>query len=301
MNHMNEQDPILIVGGTGSLGRATAKLLLARGSRVRIMTRSSEGAGALADDGAEIVRGDLLDAGSLASACRGAGQVLAAAHSILGRGRQSSIHVDDRGHRLLIAAAKSAGVRRFIYTSAYAHGSSSRLVPFFRIKAEIEKAVIGSGMRYTILRPTAFMEPHAHTLVGLPVAENRKVMVFGDGMAPRNYVAPEDVARVAEIALTGDALEGESVDIGGPENLTTMDVIRLYERLSGRSARVTHLPLGLPRLLAPLARPFHPGLSQIMALAALSHEDQSFDAGPLSRRLGLSMTDLETWAKARLA
>jgi uncharacterized protein YbjT (DUF2867 family) len=293
-------DLILIVGGSGSLGRATAKLLLARGSRVRVMTRSPDEAGALIQEGAEIVRGDLLDAKSLASACRGADQVLAAAHSIFGRGRQSSIHVDDQGHRELIAAANSAGVRRFIYTSAYANGPSARRVPFFRIKAELEKAVIASGMRYTILRPTAFMEPHAHTLVGLPVAQKGKVMIFGDGTTPRNFVAPEDVARVAEIALTGDALEGESIDIGGPENLTTMNVIRLYERLSERTSRVTHLPLGLPRLLAPLAHPFHPGLGQILALAALSDEDQSFDAEPLARRLSLQWTGLEAWARARL-
>ncbi len=297
---MKPDDRILIVGGSGSLGRAAARLLLARGSRVRIMTRSPDRVEDLRAGGAEIARGDLLDPASLAAACEGADQVFATAHSILGRGRESSTHVDDRGHRDLITAARSAGVRRFVYTSAYAHGSASGRVPFFRIKSEIEQAVASSGMVYTILRPTAFMEPHAHTLIGLPVVRKGKVTIFGRGETPRNFVAPEDVARVAEIALTDESLDGESVDIGGSENLTTMDVIHLYENLSGRKARVTHLPLALPRLIAPLLRPVHPGVSQILGYTALSDEDQSFDSRPMSLRFSFEPMRLEDWAADRL-
>lgn len=290
---------ILIVGGSGSLGRATARRLLMRGNRVRILTRFPGKLEDLRTEAAEILRGDLLDTPSLAAACKGVDQVFAAAHSILGRGRESSVHVDDRGHRDLLSAAREAGVRRFVYTSAFAHGSSVG-VPFFRIKREIEGAVASSGMVYTILRPTAFMEPHAHTLIGLPVVREGKVTIFGRGETPRNFVAPEDVARVAEIALADGLLDGESVDIGGPENLTTMDVIHLYEKLSGRQARVRHLPLALPRLLAPIFRPIHPGVSQILSFTALSDEDQSFDSGPMSVRFSFEPMRLDHWAAERL-
>ena len=79
----------LIVGGTGALGSAVARLLLSAGEPVRVMTRTPEKAAGLAADGAEIVRGDLLDRDSIARACQGAKVVVAAAHSILGRGESA--------------------------------------------------------------------------------------------------------------------------------------------------------------------------------------------------------------------
>ena len=110
---------ILIIGGTGALGQATAKRLLNKGESVRIMTRVPERAAALQQAGAEVVQGDLLDKASLARACQGATKVLAAAHAIAGRGREASKYVDLQGHIDLIDAAKSAGVEQFVYTSAY--------------------------------------------------------------------------------------------------------------------------------------------------------------------------------------
>ena len=113
---------ILIVGGTGSLGSATARRLLARGRPVRVMTRIPEKAAELQALGAQVVQGDLLDKASLAGACRGVEKVLAAAHSILGRGREASKFVDLAGHKDLIDAAQSAGVMHFVYTSIFYYG-----------------------------------------------------------------------------------------------------------------------------------------------------------------------------------
>ncbi len=106
---------ILIVGGTGALGSATARRLLAKGTAVRVMTRTPKNAVELQKLGAEIVEGDLLDKASLAQACRGVEKVLASAHSILGRGREASKYVDWQGHKDLIDAAKVAGVAHFVY------------------------------------------------------------------------------------------------------------------------------------------------------------------------------------------
>lgn len=98
---------ILIVGGSGMLGRLIARDLLTAGEPVRVMTRSPESVSALRDAGAEIVAGDLTDRPSLSEACTGVEQVVAAAHSLLGRGRYASTHVDLRGHCDLLDVARS--------------------------------------------------------------------------------------------------------------------------------------------------------------------------------------------------
>lgn len=292
----------LIVGGTGALGSAIARRLLAAGEPVRVMTRTPERAAGLAADGAEVVQGDLLEPDSLASACQGADAVVAAAHSVFGRGRAASVHVDGRGHRDLIDAARLAGVRHFIYTSVYDYGPPYHAVPFFRIKYEVEEHLKASGVAYTILRPTAFMESHAHALIGEPILRKGKTVLFGRGEQPRNFVAVDDVARIAVMALSDPSLAGQTVAVGGPEHLTNMDVVRLYERVSGRAAKVTHVPLGVLRVAWRLVRPVHPGLSQVIQAGILTETTgERFDAPPLQERFGVEPTRLKDWVLQRVS
>ncbi|HEX7706849.1 MAG TPA: SDR family oxidoreductase [Thermoanaerobaculia bacterium] len=291
---------IVIVGGTGTMGRLTTRKLLAAGERVTVVTRDPARAESLRQAGAEIVRGDLLDRTSLLRACEGAGTVLSAAHSLFGRGRHASVHVDGRGQRDLIDAAAKSGVQHFVLTSAFDFGAAYQEVPFFRIKYETEEYLRASGLSHTILRPTAFMDPHAHTLLGLRVATGQRVVSFGDGSARRNFIAPEDVARVAVAVIRDPALGGGIVDIGGPENLDDREVIRIYERLSGRTASVIRVPVIALRIASTLFRPLHPGVSQVLRMTAvLQKHDQPFDGG-IPTRFGFEPMPLETWARLRL-
>lgn len=291
----------LIVGGTGALGSAIARRLLSMGQPVRVMTRTPEKAASLAAEGASVVRGDLLDSASLTSACRGAEVVVAAAHSIFGRGRTASVHVDGRGHRALIDAAVAAGARRFLYTSIYDFGPAFHAIPFFRIKYEVEQRLKASGLGWTILRPTAFMESHAHAFIGEPILRQGRAVLFGRGEQPRNFVAADDVAQVAVLALNDPGLVGQTVDVSGPENPTNMDVVRLYERVAGREAKVTHVPLGVLRVASRVVRPVHPGLSQVILAGILADTmDQRVDARPLQERFGMKVTRLEDWVVHRV-
>jgi uncharacterized protein YbjT (DUF2867 family) len=292
---------ILIVGGTGSLGSATARRLLARGRPVRVMTRSLPKAAELQKLGAQIVQGNLLDRESLARACCGVEKMLAAAHSIMGRGRNASKHVDLQGHKDLVDAAKAAGVRHFVYTSAYRCAPEYDTVPFFRFKREVERFLQASRLNYTILRPTAFMDSHAEMFIGKPILENRVVSLFGKGENPRNFVAADDVAQFAVIALEDASLNGLTVDIGGPENLTNMGVVRLYERLTGRRAKVNHVPLGVLRVLVHVLRPLHPGRSQVLQAGIYTETvNAAFDPAPLLAAHPITLTRLDDWAAQRV-
>ena len=288
---------ILIAGGTGALGSAAAARLLAQDKQVRILTRTPEKAAELGQLGAEVVRGDLRDQASLTRACRGAKAVLAAAHSVMGNGSEASRYIDDQGHRWLIDAARETGVQRFVYTSAEgaAHDSPSA---FFRIKYGIEQYLRSSGLDFTILRPTAFMESHALMLIGEPILRQGKVTLFGKGENPRNFVAADDVARFALIALEDPRTTGETIGIGGPQNWTNMQVVALYEEIAGRKAEVSHVPLGALRLMAPLLRPFRPGLSQVMETSILDETaDCTFDMSETLQEYPVTLTGLEEWAR----
>jgi hypothetical protein len=104
------------------------------------------------------------------------------------------------------------------------------------------------------------------------------------------------------MALEDPDLRGKTIEVGGPENLATVDVVEMYEQLSGRKAQVSHVPRGALRVMSSLLRPFHPGLSQVMALSL--HEDvhgSSFDAATLLERYPLELTSVEDYARARVS
>ena len=291
---------ILVVGATGTLGRKVVRTLLASGEHVRAMTRILAKVDELKALGARPVRGNLSDPESLEFAVRGVRAVVAAAHSILGRRHESSEAVDDEGHRSLIDAAKAAGVEHFIYTSVF-QASPDHPIDFWRTKARIERHLEDSGMTYTILRPTSFMDMHAYQLIGKSVVEGKRVMLTGRGTNPRNFVASEDVAKVVVGSLKIPSLRGQTIDVGGPENLTAHDVVKIFERVSGQKAKIRHLPIAVVKTMSRTVRSLHPGISRILKSAVVSETtDQTFDPSALRMKIPITLTTLENWARSRI-
>ena len=291
---------IAIIGATGTLGGEVARRLIADGHRVAAVTRSPARAAALASLGADVRVGDLTDRGSLGNALRDVEAVFCAAHSLLGRGKYVSQKVDDAGHRALIDAAVAQRVNRFVYTSVLG-ALPGHPVPFWRTKFEIEEYLRASGLNHTVLRPAAFMETHAHELLGKAVLKGGTAVILGGGDRPVNFVAVRDVATFAVAALTNPAARQETIEIGGPDNLTRNQVAALYARLSGQPLRVRHVPLGMIRVLATLLRPLHPGVSGVMQAAVRFESiDQSFDPSETLRRFPVSLTSLEAFVRERV-
>jgi uncharacterized protein YbjT (DUF2867 family) len=300
---MPTDQKMLVVGATGALGRPVVRRLRERGVAVRGLCRHPQAGADLAALGAEMVAGDLTDAASLQRACQGVTRVLACAHGLLGRGRWRSEAVDDAGHRALIAAARQAGVERFVYTSALM-AQPEHPLDFARAKHRIESAVAASGMPHAILRPAAFMEHHVHAFNGQALLTKGKVQLIGPGTKPRNFVAATDVAQFAVMALVDDPLPFERLDIGGPDEASNLEVSALYARLAGVPLRVSHLPAAVARALAVVLRPVHPGLARVMRLFALP--DEAFDetwhgASALEQRFGVRLTRLEDFVRGRVA
>ena len=289
---------ILVVGATGVLGQRAVRLLLAEGHRVRALTRMPERAKDLERQGAEIVVGDLIDAASVGRACRGATRVLAAAHSFLGKGTYRSDAVDDAGHRALIDAARSEGVTRFVYTSGLG-AAPDHPVDFFRTKYAIEQYLKASGLDYVILRPSAFMEWHAHIFNGKSILDKGRTTLLGSGTKLRNFVAATDVAHFAVLALTAPKVVHRVLEIGGPGNFSNNQVAELYAQMVGIQPRVSHLPRSAARILALVAQPFQPGLSRVMRLASLPDDaySETFDPTNLLRDYPTRLTSLQEFVR----
>jgi uncharacterized protein YbjT (DUF2867 family) len=283
---------ILIVGASGRLGSVAVQHLLAQGRSIRAMTRNSLGLAYLKQQGVELASGDLRDPASLASACQGVEQVLAAAHALDGKGDNNPQTVDDMGNRHLIDAAKAAGVKHFIFVSVQGASPNSPL-EFFRIKYRTEEYLRASGLNFTILRPGAYMELWAE-LIGQPIREQGKTTIFGRGNNPINFVSVEDVARFVSIGLDDTRARNTVIEVGGPENLTMNQVAEIFERTSGRQAKKRHIPLPMMRVMSILMQLFNPAMSRLIRNGIyMDTANLRYDMADTARAFGIQLTSLE--------
>jgi len=282
---------ILIVGASGRLGSVVVQHLLAQGKSIRVMTRNPLSLVHLKQQGAEIVSGDLRDPTSLASACQGVEQVLAAAHALDGKGDNNPRTVDGMGNRHLIDAAKAAGVKYFIFVSVQGASPDSPL-EFFRIKYHTEEYLRASGLNFTILRPNAYMELWVQ-LIGQPIREQGKTTIFGRGNNPINFVSVEDVARFISIGLNDARACNTVIEVGGPENLTMNQVAEIFERTCGRQAKKRHIPLLMMRVMSILMQPINPTMSRLIRNGIyMDTANLRYDMADTARAFGVQLTSL---------
>jgi NADH dehydrogenase len=289
---------IVVAGGTGVLGRGIVSRLLDAGRAVRVLTRDPARALDLRGRGAEVVAADLRDIASLRRGCVGATHIVTTANAFMGRGNQSVAAVDGQGTRNLVSVAKEQGVRQFVFTSALLPPEFGA-VDYFAAKFANEAHLRASGVPFTVLKPTAFMDTWAQMIVD-SVRARGVAQIFGPGTLPVNYVATRDVAAVAALTIDRpDALDAD-VEIGGPENLTMRQVVDLVERIAGRPVKRTHLPVTAMRLLPFLIRPFNPGMARaIQAGYYTATVPQPFDPAPMLARYPIEQTTMEDWVRAR--
>jgi NADH dehydrogenase len=290
----------LVVGATGLVGRAICQGLRARGAPVRALSRSdSPTTRSLRDIGCAIASGDLKNRASVDSACRGTTTVITTANAILPHARGDSIEsVDRRGSLSLVDAAKAAGASRFIYVSVSPQLPANN--PFVQYKREVEAAVRSSGMRWTILQPTAFMEIHTGAAGGWDFVKAR-ARIAGSGRAPASYISAIDVAAFAVESVLSPRAIDRALHIGGPEPISPLDAVGIAERVTGRTFKVQHVPLGVLRAVGTVAGPFNPGLASLLKLIVSLDRGELVDMGAIVRDLPVQQVTFEQYARRTVA
>jgi NADH dehydrogenase len=250
---------ILVTGATGFVGSHLVRRLRKENIPVRAVVRTPERAQMLRDMGAEVAAGDVSDASSLLSAAKGAERIVHLVGIIQeGRGFTfRSVHVE--GTRLVLEAAKEAGVKHVFHQSALGtrEGAKSE---YHRSKWEAEELVRKSGMPFTILRPSLIYGPG--DLFTLRLAEMIRLSpllpVIGSGRSRVQPVFIDDVVSCIVKAVTSDAFLGRTLEIGGPDQLTYEEVTMAVAGALGVKRPVVHLPLPFMRVMARVAETFLP-------------------------------------------
>ena len=254
---------VLVIGGTGTLGRQIARRALDAGHVVRCVVRSPRKAAFLQEWGCDLTRGDLLEPDSLDYALEGQEAVIDAATARATDGG-SAYDIDWAGKQNLFAACGRAGLRRLVFISLL-DAARHRSVPLMDIKACTEDWLEASDLDYTILRCVAFMQGLISQFA-IPVLESQTVWVSG-APTPIAYMNTQDVARFAVAALERPETVRQAFPVVGPRAWTTGEITQLCERYSGREARVFRVPPVLLRLMQAITSFFEASLNVAERLA----------------------------------
>jgi NADH dehydrogenase len=251
---------VLMAGGTGRLGTRVVELLTKRGMPVRVLTRDRTRAKHL-PEAVEIVEGNVRDPETLTPAMAGVTSVISAIQG-LDDPKSNPMATDRDGNRNLITAAKASGVDHFVLVSVV-KSSPDHPMSLGRAKFAAEQSLKASGLAWTIVRGTAYMEFWVQMVVQ-PLIDKGRTQVFGRGDNPINFVSVNDVAKAVEMAVVDSGMKGVDLEVGGPENFTMNQVVESFERMTGRKGKVSHVPLTMMRIMSVVIRPVKPAMARIV-------------------------------------
>lgn len=238
-----KNDAILVVGATGFLGMEICRRLVATNRQIKGTVRSTSDPAkvkALQEMGVETITADMKQPASLDKAMKEVSTVISTASSTLSRQEGDSIEtVDHTGQLNVVRAAKKAGVVHFIFMSFHQMSADFALQT---AKRNVERALIESGMDYTILQPTMFMEVWLSPIVGFNYPE-AKATIYGDGHNKLCWVSLFDVAALTVASLDNPGAINKVFELGGPEALSPLEVVTIFEEYSGQPFTIEHVPV----------------------------------------------------------
>jgi uncharacterized protein YbjT (DUF2867 family) len=258
---------VLVVGATGLVGSEVCQKLARRGEKVRALVRESsskEKISALQSSGVEIQVGDSIES------------------------------VDAAGQLNLVNTAKSCNVHRFIFVSF--RRSPSLSFPLADAKDAVEKAI--TALNFTTIQASWFMEVWLSPMLGFDYA-NATARIYGPGTAPISWVSFRDVAEMCAIALRHPAAERTTIEFGGPEALSPLDVVARFERIGGRPFKVEHVPEPLLRSQFQAAED---SLQKSFAALMLGYlHGDAMNMAPVVDKFTIKLTSVDDYARSVLS
>jgi len=289
----------LVVGATGVLGGEIASRLAEAGKPVRGLVRPTsnpERIEALRKRGVEVASGDLTDPASLDSACRGVETVFSTATAIQSREVGNTLHrVDRQGQANLVEAARKAGVRRFVFISFREKRDLD--FPLQAAKRATAQVLKKSGVAWTIIEASYFMEIWLSPHLGFDAA-NGRARIYGAGDRKISWISYRDVAALAIAAAERPEAENRVLEAGGPEPLTPLEVVRIFEERAGKKFELEHVsPEALLAMKANARTPVEETFAGLMLSFASGDE---IDMRETLRRYPVRMTTVREYAESVL-
>jgi len=278
---------ILVTGGTGFIGSRLVARLALEGKPVRAAARGVRSSSL--PDGVEAVTADVVTGDGLERAFQGVDRAAHLVAVIVERGPLTFDTVIRGGTERLVKAARAAGVHKVVYLSAIGADPDPHF-PYWAAKWGAEQAVIGSGLTYTILRPSIVFGPDDdffNRLAGL-VRRNPIVPIAGDGKTRFQPIWVEDLVTCIIACLEEGAHDGQIIEVGGPEHLTYEELLETVRRELGVRRLKVHVPLPVVRMVAGAMEALLPRPLVTRQQLAMLAKDNATETDAVLRQFGFA-------------
>jgi len=239
---------LLIVGGTGTLGRQVVLQALTKGYQVRCLVRNFRKASFLKEWGAELVYGDLTRPETLPPCLKGITAIIDASTSRANE-LESLKKVDWEGKLCLIEAAKVAKIQKFIFFSPQ-NVEQFQTIPLMKVKNGIEIKLKKSGIPYTVFRLTGFYQGLIEQYA-IPILEDLPIWVTNENTYI-SYMDTQDIAKFCLRSLQISQTTNQTIFLSGSKAWISSEIINLCEQLAGQKAKVQRVPLFVLKLVSRL-------------------------------------------------
>lgn len=242
---------VLLLGGTGFIGRRVAARLVEAGERVRVAARGSHKS--VLPEAAEEARANVMTGEGLAEAMAGVDKVVHLVAVIVEKGEQSFDAVIRSGTVNVANEAKKAGVKKLVYISALGAAAGPEF-PYWHAKWWAEQTVANSGLNYTIIRPSLVFGPDDDFFNRLADMARRfpVVPIAGNGKTKFQPIWVEDLVSCVVACLDEGKCDRRIIEVGGPEHLTYDEIVKVICDALGKRRLRVHVPLWLMRPMAGL-------------------------------------------------
>jgi len=230
---------LLIIGGTGTLGRQIVLQALTKGYQVRCLVRNFRKASFLKEWGVQLVYGDLSKPETIPPCLKGITSIIDASASRANE-LDSLKRVDWDGKLSLIEAAKVANIKKFIFFSAQ-NVEQFENIPLMKLKNGIEIKLKQSNIPYTIFRVTGFYQGLIEQYA-IPILENLPIWVTNENTYIF-YMDTQDIAKFCLRSLQIPQTTNQTFLLSGSRGWVSSEIINLCEQLAGQEAKIRHIPL----------------------------------------------------------
>ena len=265
---------LLIVGGTGTLGRQIVLQALTKGYQVRCLVRNFRKASFLKEWGAELVYGDLTRPETIPPCFKGITAIIDASTSRASE-LESLKKVDWEGKLCLIEAAKVAQIQKFIFFSAQ-NVEKFKSIPFMKVKNGIEIKLQESDIPYTIFRLTGFYQGLIEQYA-IPILENLPIWVTNENTYI-SYMDTQDIAKFCLRSFQIPQTTNQTFFLNGSRGWVSEEIITLCEQLAGQKAKVQKVPFFTLKFVSRFFGFFEWGqnISDRLAFAEILSTENSF-------------------------
>lgn len=265
---------LLVIGGTGTLGRQIVLQALTKGYQVRCLVRNFRKASFLKEWGAELVYGDLTKPETIPPCFNGITAIIDASTSRANE-LESLKKVDWEGKLCLIEAAKVANIERFVFFSAQ-NVEQFENIPLMKVKNGIEIKLKESRIPFTIFRLSGFYQGLIEQYA-IPILENLPIWVTNENTYI-SYMDTQDIAKFCLRSLQIPQTKNQTFFLNGLKSWVSSEIISLCEQLAGQKAKVQRVPLFILKLVSQFFGFFEWGqnISDRLAFAEILTTENNF-------------------------